>query len=104
MLAEEVDVNVSRQSITNSTHGFRNRPRFTIIAYLYRRMTTIQCSSTSRSATVVVLQHATESLTAFDLTCNGIDPFLSPDEFVAQSLMVPFAMVMLDVFTHGVLQ
>ena len=53
---------------------------------------------------MVVLEHATESLSAFDPARDGIKIIDWLNQFIAQSLMVPFGVVMLDVFTHGVLQ
>ena len=53
---------------------------------------------------MVELEHATESITAFDLAGDGSDSFLRLDKLIAQTLMVPFCMVVLDVFTHGVFQ
>ena len=52
---------------------------------------------------VVVLQHATESLTAFDFAITGSSIFARLNQLIAESLMVPFGMVMFDVFTKGVL-
>ena len=53
----------------------------------------------SRSATVVILQHATESLTAFDL---ARDDFIIDrlNQFIAQSLMVSLLVIVFDVFMH----
>ena len=53
---------------------------------------------------MVVLQHATESFAALNLSRNGIDIIARIDEMVAQTLMVSLAVVMLDVFTNGVLE
>ncbi len=53
---------------------------------------------------MVVLQHATEPFAALDLASDGTDSFLWIDEMVAQTLMVSLAVVMLDVFTNGVLE
>jgi hypothetical protein len=58
----------------------------------------------SRSATVVVLQHATKAITALDPASNRISIILRLDELVAEALMVSLAMIMLDVFTNGVLK
>jgi hypothetical protein len=46
------------------------------------------CNSESSGASMVVLQHATESFSALDLTSDGTDSFLWIDEMVAQTLMV----------------
>ena len=73
-------------------------------AHLRRRMTTIRCSSESSSATVVVLEHATESFSALDFTSDGTNILIRLDEFIAEALMVSLAMIMLDVFTNGVLK
>jgi len=59
---------------------------------------------TSGRASVVVLQHATESFAALDLTSDGTDIIARIDELVAEALMVSLAVVMLDVFTNGVLE
>lgn len=45
---------------------------------------------------MVVLQHATESFSALDLTSDGTDSFLWIDEMVAQTLMVSLGMIMLN--------
>ena len=45
---------------------------------------------------MVVLQHATESFSALDLTSDGTDSFLWIDEMVAQALMVSLGMIMLN--------
>ncbi len=52
---------------------------------------------------MVIVEHATESLTAFDL---AHDDFIIDrlNQFIAQSLMVSLLVIVLDVFTHGVLQ
>ena len=55
-------------------------------------------------ATVVELQHATESFTAFDPASDGIRFIDRLNQFIAESLMISFAVVMLDVFTNGVLE
>ena len=59
-------------------------------------MTTIRCSSESSSSPVVVLQHATESFSALNLSRNGIDIIARIDELVAEALMVSLAMIMLN--------
>jgi len=53
---------------------------------------------------VVVLEHATEPLSAFDFSISGSCIIARLNQLIAQSLMVPFGVIMLDVFTHGVLQ
>jgi hypothetical protein len=53
---------------------------------------------------VVVLQPATESFSAFDAASDGISIIHWLNQLIAQSLMVPFCVVMLDVFANGVLQ
>ncbi len=53
---------------------------------------------------MVVLQHATEPFSVLGLSRNGIDIIARIDEMVAQTLMVSLAVVMLDVFTIGVLE
>ena len=53
---------------------------------------------------MVVLEHATKPFSALDLTSDGTDSFLWIDELVAQTLMVSLAMIMLNVFTNGVLE
>ena len=59
-------------------------------------MTTIRCSSESSGASVVVLQHATESFTTLDLARDGTNSFLWIDECIAEPLMVSLAMIMLN--------
>ena len=53
---------------------------------------------------MVVLEHATKPFSALDLSRNGIDIIARIDELVAEALMVSLAVVMLDVFTNGVLK
>ena len=53
---------------------------------------------------MVVLEHATKPFSALDLSRNGIDIIARIDEFIAEPLMIPLAVVMLDVFTNGVLE
>ena len=53
---------------------------------------------------MVVLEHATESFAALNLSRNGIDIIARIDELVAEALMVSLAMIMLDVFTNCVLK
>lgn len=53
---------------------------------------------------MVVLEHPTESFTAFNLPSDGTDTFRRLDELIAQTLMVPFGMVVLDVDTQSSLQ
>jgi len=53
---------------------------------------------------VVVLEHATESFSALDFTSDGTNILIRLDEFIAEALMVSLAMIMLDVFTNGVLK
>ena len=53
---------------------------------------------------MVVLEHATEPLSAFDPASDGIKIIDWLNQLIVQSLMVPFGVVMLHVFTHGVLQ
>ena len=53
---------------------------------------------------MVVLEHATESFTAFDPASDGTRIIDRLDQFIAKSLMVPFGMIVLDEFTHGILQ
>ena len=71
----------------------------TVSAHLHRRIDhdSSRCSSvTSSGASVVVLQHATESFSALDLSRNGIDIIARIDELVAEALMVSLAMIMLE--------
>ena len=58
----------------------------------------------SGSAPVVVLQHATKPFMAFDFSGNDFSILAWLDELITKSLMIPFCMVVLDLFTHGVLQ
>lgn len=53
---------------------------------------------------MVELEHATESLTAFDAAIRGSSSFARLTQLIAESLMVAFGVVMLCVFTHRVLQ
>ena len=53
---------------------------------------------------MVGLEHATESLLAFDSVSDGIRIIDWLIQFMFQSPMVPFGVVMFNVFTHGVLQ
>jgi len=53
---------------------------------------------------VVVLQHATESFAALDAASNRTSIIHWLNQLIAQSLLVPFCVVMLDVFANGVLQ
>ena len=48
---------------------------------------------------MVILQHATKSLSAFDPASDGIKIIDWLNQLIAQSLMVPFGVVVLDV--HG---
>ena len=48
---------------------------------------------------MVVLEHATKSFTAFDPASDGIRFNDRLNQFIAQSLMVPFGMVVLNEFT-----
>ena len=56
---------------------------------------------TSSSASVVGLQHATESFTALDLTSDGTNILIRINEMVAQALMISLGMIVLDVFTNA---
>ena len=53
---------------------------------------------------MVVLQHATESFSAFDSARDGTDICGRLDELIAEPLMIPLAVVVLDVLMHGVLK
>ena len=53
---------------------------------------------------MVVLEQATESITTFYAASDGVTITGWFNQLIAQSLMVSFGMVMLDVFTHGMLQ
>jgi len=53
---------------------------------------------------MVVLQHSTESFSALDFTSDGTDILIRINEMVAQALMIPLAMIMLNVFTNCVLK
>ena len=53
---------------------------------------------------MVELEHATKSLTAFDPAITGSRNFARLNQLIAESLMVPFGMVMVDVFTYCILQ
>ena len=67
-------------------------------------MTTIRCNSTSDSATVIVLEHATKPFPAFDPASDDSSIIDWLDQLIAESLMISLAVAMLDVFTHGILQ
>ena len=45
---------------------------------------------------MVILQHATESFAAHNLSRNGTDSFLRLDELVAQTLMISLGMIVLN--------
>ncbi|MEO2016292.1 MAG: hypothetical protein ABGZ53_18180, partial [Fuerstiella sp.] len=51
---------------------------------------------TSGRSSVVVLEHATESFSALDLSRNGTDIIARINELVAEALMVSLAMIMLN--------
>jgi len=53
-----------------------------------------------RSLTVVELEQAAEALTTLDLACSD-HRRLWRDELVAETLMWPFVMVMVDKFSDG---
>ena len=52
----------------------------------------------------LTLQHATETLTALDLACDELSIIARLNQFIAESLMISLCMVMLDVFANGALQ
>ena len=91
--------------MTSTTIGTRNQHQFTVGADLHRRsFASDSREGVSGGMSVVVLEHATKSRAAFD---SGSDGFWIIDwlnHLIVQSLMVSFGVVMLDVFTHGVLQ
>lgn len=68
------------------------------------RACTSRYEVTSGSSPVVGLEHATESFVALNLCRNGIDIITRIDELIAEALMVPLGMIMLDVFTNCVLK
>ena len=47
---------------------------------------------------MVVLEYATETLIAFDLSSNSTDRIPGLDQLIAQPLMVPLRVVVLHVF------
>ena len=51
---------------------------------------------------MVVLEHATESLSALDSASEEMSILDWLNQLIAQSLMVSFGVVMLHVFPHGV--
>ena len=53
---------------------------------------------------MVVLKHATESLTASDVAIIVSSIFARFNQLISESVMVAFSMIVLHVFTHGVLQ
>ena len=52
----------------------------------------------------VVLEHSTESFTAFDFASNRTSITVRLNQLIAESLMIPLTVVMLDVFTNGLLE
>ena len=86
----EGNCDFSWEWMSNSTEVSRNDPCFTIGAYLHRTMTTIRYNSASRSASVVVLEHAPESLTAFDPSNDDSSIIDWLDQLIAESLMISF--------------
>jgi hypothetical protein len=55
----------------------------------------------SSRGSVVVSQHAAQSLTALDVTTTPADAILRFDQHVAETLVVPLDMVMLGELTDG---
>lgn len=53
---------------------------------------------------MVELEHAPKSLTAFDPAITGSSLFARLNQLITESLMIPFGMIVRDVFTHCVLQ
>jgi len=64
----------------------------------------VQLIIKSSCASMVILQHATESFSALDHTSDGTNSFLWVDEMVAQTLLVSSGMIMLDVIPHHLLK
>ena len=54
--------------------------------------------SVLRDVTEVVLEQTTETFAAFDVTCEVCDFFIRFDQLIVDSLMIPFRMVVSDVF------
>ena len=59
---------------------------------------------TSGRASVVVLEQTTKSFTAFDFASNRTSITVRLNQLIAESLMIPLTVVMLDVFTNGLLE
>ena len=53
---------------------------------------------------MVVLEQTTKSFTAFDFASNRTSITVRLNQLIAESLMIPLAVVMLDVFTNGILE
>jgi hypothetical protein len=53
---------------------------------------------------VVVLEHATESLTAFDSASNEIRIITWLNQLIFKFLIISFCVVVLAVFTNGLLK
>ena len=60
--------------------------------------------SGSRRPSVVVLEYTTETLRAFDLSSNSTDLIPGLDQLIAKPPMVPLRVVVLHVFTNGILK
>jgi len=55
------------------------------------------CSQLSRGVAVIIPQHSTEPLTAFDVADNPADFVTGLNQFVSKSLMVSFGVKMLEI-------
>ena len=53
---------------------------------------------------MVVLEQTTKSFTAFDFASNRISITVRLNQLIAESLMIPLTVVILDVFTNGLLE
>jgi hypothetical protein len=57
-----------------------------------------------RSLSVVILQHSAEPFTAFDSASNEFNIIARLSQRIPKSLMVPFNVIVADLFTNGILQ
>ena len=53
---------------------------------------------------MVILQYSPAAFTAFDSVSNRTSILIRLDELIAELLMIPLCMVMLEVLMHGILK
>ena len=53
---------------------------------------------------MVVLKHATKSFTALNLASNRTSITVRLNQLIAEDLMIPLAVIVLDIFTNCVLK